>query len=122
MNTKDRVTRRLVDWHFRIEPGLREVYRFLSNNEEAPDEPIKLLEVSKDTFATGKIDTFTFAPSGDITFPSTIATVTPEEMEQIRQGQIPLPSGWSLLQSQLVRRKHRQRQISMQSSKRRVQK
>jgi hypothetical protein len=112
MDKKEEVTRRLVDWHFRIEPGLKKVYRFFSEREDAEDEPIKLLEISEDTFATGRVDTFTFVPAGDIPYPSRIATITPEEMRGIQEGRIALPKGWDLAKSQPMYPKRRRHRIS----------
>jgi hypothetical protein len=101
LTEKDKVAKRLVDWWFRIEPGIKEVYRFISPNEEAPNEPLKLLEVSDATFATGRVDVFGFAPDGDITSPVLAGTVTPNELELIQRGQIPLPSGWDMSTAEL---------------------
>jgi hypothetical protein len=101
MNNKDEVAKRLIDWHFLVEPEMVEIYRFISpNDENAPSEPIKLLEVSDATFETGRVDTFGFGPADDITFPSVVALVTPDEMRRIRQGEIPLPNGWNLATAQ----------------------
>jgi hypothetical protein len=43
---KDAAARRLIEWHFSVEPELREVYRIVTDNEESRDEPIRLLEVN----------------------------------------------------------------------------
>lgn len=45
---------------------------------------------------TGTVDTFAFAPTKDIPIPTVIAEVTPEEHQQLREGKLPLPRGWSL--------------------------
>jgi hypothetical protein len=95
--SKDEVAGALIDWHFQIDPGLQEVYRIMSDSEDRPDEPIKLLEVSGTVMETGSVDVFGFAPSDDITFRCLIATITPEEFERVRGGSIPMPRGWSLL-------------------------
>lgn len=110
--SKETVAQRLVTRHFRLDSGLRKVYRFLNENEDKPEEPIKLLEVTQETFATGRVDTFTFAASGDIPYPISIATITPEEMRSIQQGQISLPKGWKLENKKLVRSRNRPRPLS----------
>ncbi len=94
--SKDDVARELVDLHFRVEPALSRIYRIRSEREDDPREPIKLLEVNANTVPTGTVDTFAFAPTKDIPVPTVIAEVTPEEHQQLREGKLPLPRGWSL--------------------------
>jgi hypothetical protein len=93
---KDEIARKLINEHFHIQPDMQDIYRFVALDEERPGEPIKLLEVTNSTPATGSVVTFTFGPVDDITFPSTIAQVTPEEMGKIRRGEIALPAGWDM--------------------------
>jgi len=94
--SKDSVAELLIDWHFQVEPGMEQIFRIISPTEDEQDEPIKLLEVSRDTFKTGRVDTLTFAASGDITYPSRVAIITPEEYEGIRTGSISMPKGWDI--------------------------
>ncbi len=93
---KDEAAEELANWHFGVEPFLERVVRILGDNEDAPGEPIKLLEVNGATVATGSVEVFAFAPSKSVPFPITIAEVTPEEFERIRRAELPLPRGWSL--------------------------
>jgi hypothetical protein len=104
VDTKDQVAQKLIDWHFQIEPETEEIYRFLAVDEDDAKEPIKLLEVSRATPATGEIMTFTFGPADDITFASTIAEITPDELELVRQDVIKLPHGWSFARSRKFKR------------------
>ena len=97
---KDSVAELPIDWHFQVEPGMEQIFRILSPKEDEPDEPIKLLEVSRDTFETGRVDTLTFAASGDITYPSRVAIITPEEYQSIKSGSIPMPKGWDISTAQ----------------------
>ena len=101
---KDVVAKRLIKWHFSIEPEMYEIYRIRFPNEYEPGQPIRLLEVSNATFPTGEVMAFGFAPAGDITYPSIFAEVTPEELELIKQGKIPLPQGWDLSNSTFYNR------------------
>jgi hypothetical protein len=103
-STKDEAAKELADWHFGIEPELTRVIRFVADNEDAPGEPIKLLEVNAATVATGSVEPFAFAPSASVPFPTAIAEVTPEEFERIKRNELPLPRGWSLAKSQLFER------------------
>lgn len=93
---KDDVARRLIDWHFQIEPEITKIYRILAPQEDAPGEPIKLLEVNLATFSTGRVQAFAFGPAADIPYASVVAEVTPDEMEQILAHKMTLPDGWSL--------------------------
>ena len=102
--SKDEVARRLIDWHFRVEPGMEQIFRIVTPNEGDPNEPIKLLEVSKDTFDTGRVDTLTFAASGDITFPTRVAIITPEEYKRVERGVMPLPIDWDITKAQRFQR------------------
>ncbi len=102
--TKNETARELVEWHFRVEPDLKQVLRIFADAEDAPDEPIKLLEANVATVATGSVEPFAFSPSEAVPFPTVIAEVTPEEFESIQRNEIKLPSGWSLNKAQLFER------------------
>ena len=94
--TKEEAVQEMVAWHYKVDPNMTEVIRFLSPNEENPDEPISLLDVSPDTLSSGNVMTFLFGPYGDFPYQMRTATITPEEMEQVRRQEIPLPPGWNL--------------------------
>jgi len=96
MITKEDAARELVEWHYQVDPRMTEVLRMFTPNEDDPRQPISFLEVSPDTPASGDVMTFTFGPAEGIPYWMRIATITPEEMEQVRRGEIPLPDGWSL--------------------------
>lgn len=100
MPTKDEVVRTLAALHFRIEPDLSRVVRLVSANEDAADEPIKLIEVNAATVATGSVEAYGFAPTPSVPFPTVIAEVTPEEYTRIERNEIRLPEGWSLANAQ----------------------
>jgi len=104
--TKDEAVRELAQWHFGVEPDLTHVIRIVGDNEGAPDEPIKLLEVNAATVATGSVEPYAFAPSKSVPFPTVIAEVTPEEYERLERGEIKLPPGWSLVRVQRFVRPH----------------
>ena len=119
--TRDEAVRELVEWHYEVDPNMTEVIRLFSPNEEYPREPIKFLEVSPDTPASGNVMTFTFGGTEESPYNMQIAVVTPKEMEQVRRGEMPLPKGWSLENSLVYpappkrsregRRWHRSREI-----------
>ena len=93
---KDKVAEILIKWHFSIEPEMREIFRIRFPNEYQSGQPIRLLEISEATLPTGEVMAIGFAPAGEITYPCILAEVTPEELTLIKQGKIPLPSGWNL--------------------------
>jgi hypothetical protein len=99
--TKDEAVRELAEWHFGVEPDLTLVIRIVGDDEDAVDEPIKLLEVNAATVATGSVEPYAFAASASVPFPTVIAEITPEEYERIRRDEIKLPTGWSLNKTQL---------------------
>lgn len=96
LHAKDAAARRLIQWHFRVEPELREVYRIVVDNEGSQEEPIRLLEVNAATVPTGSVEAFTFSPTEEIPFRTVIAEITPEELEVLLSNPEALPKGWSL--------------------------
>ncbi|MCI0459532.1 MAG: hydrogenase maturation nickel metallochaperone HypA [Gemmataceae bacterium] len=96
---KARAANELARQHYQVEPGLTKVIRCSSaiKAELTPAEPIKLLEVNKNTIAAGVMPLhFGPAPASGIPFGSIIVEVTPEEFEQIKARQLQLPNGWVL--------------------------
>lgn len=92
---KDRVARELVEWHYKVEPDLEVVYRVLADNEDDPSEPIKLLEITAAAVGTGRFQAFTFAPTPDVPYPTSIAELTREQLtDLINKGEI--PPGWDI--------------------------
>lgn len=94
---KDRMARNLAKIHFELEPGMAHIFRLYAaaDVEAMPQEPVKLLEVNRDTPGTGVMPLhFGPVPSRGLTFPTVIIEVTPEEFEEIRSGGLHLPEGW----------------------------
>ena len=104
--TKDETVRELAAWHFGVEPELKQVIRIVGENENKPNEPIKLLEINAATVSTGSVEPFAFAPSASVPFPTLIAEVSPEEFEQINRQELRLPDGWSLSGAEHFERPH----------------
>lgn len=99
-NAKDKAARELAEWHFSVEPDLKRVIRIVADDEDAPGEPIKFLEINAVTVATGSVEAFGFAASPSVPFPTMVAEVTPEEYERVERNEIKLPAGWSLSKAQ----------------------
>lgn len=95
--TKEEAAEDLAAYHFEIDEDVRAFYRILSESEDDPNEPLKLLKVSEDTPPIGVMPLH-FPPhaAGGILFPYEIAVVTPEEFERIEAGYLRLPGDWHL--------------------------
>jgi len=99
LDGKAAVARRLARAHARIDPGITKIFRVLAANEQEllPTEPVKLLEVNKDTPANGVVPvTFGPDPVAGVHFSSVIVEVTPAEFKRIQNGELKLPGGWRL--------------------------
>jgi hypothetical protein len=85
--------------HYAIDSGVREIYRLVSSTdrEADPTEPIKLLEVYDYALPSGIIPIhFPPHPASGLTFPTEIVQIAPEELDQLRAKDLPLPEGWEL--------------------------
>ena len=99
MPDKELEARRLADAHYQIEDGITHIFRLYSAGhvETRPNEPIKLLEVNRNTIPSGVMPLqFGPQPSSGFHFPSVIVEVTPEEFDMIQAHQLPLPNGWTV--------------------------
>ena len=93
---KSEVARKLADAHRQVEPGIVHIVRLLAEHELDIGEPVKLLEVNRDTSPSGVVPIAFGAAPPSIPFPSVVVEVTEGEFEQIRSGSLPLPEGWRL--------------------------
>ncbi len=97
-HSRDSVARRLAESHFRVDPGIVRIFRLVRRGQEDDQtEPIKLLEVNRETAMTG-IQPIRFGPhpASGTCYPSIIVEVRPEEFELIVEGKLALPDGWVL--------------------------
>jgi len=110
MTDKEEMRKKLANAHYAYEPGITQVFSIWgeAEYEALPSEPVKLLEVNKNTIATG-IAALAFGPvpSRGYPFPSVIIEVTPEEFERIQKQELSLPHGWRL--GELIPRAKRSR-------------
>lgn len=93
MKSKDQAARELATSHSRLEPSVQRIVRLVSETEDAPDEPIKLLELNAQTVSSGIVPVF-FGPSRDVPYSSVIVEVTESEYQQVEAQKLKLPSGW----------------------------
>lgn len=100
MPTKEEVAAMLAQEHYEMDDALRAVYRLVAANEDAPGEPVKLLEVNAETVPIGIMPLrFGPHPASGLHYPLVIAAVTPEEFGHLRSGDLHLPDGWTLGQA-----------------------
>jgi len=90
----------LVHEHFELENDLEQIIWL----KEGPADEIRLLEINRNTTATGMVEVFGFAPSVDTPYPLRIAEITPEEWLRVKKGKIPLPENWSLKNAEVFSR------------------
>jgi hypothetical protein len=99
LKEKALAARDLANKHYRLEEGLRRVFR-LNGTDEAerrPSEPIKLLEVNESTVAAGvRPLQFGASPENGVPFATVIVEVTPDEFARIKSRELKLPRGWKL--------------------------
>ena len=95
---KDKIAEILVREHFKAARSIKEIYRILSDKEEDPNEPIKLIEINDLTPEVGTYD-LEFSPADEILFPSNIVELSSKELEKVKKRQLHLPKGWDLNKS-----------------------
>jgi hypothetical protein len=96
--SKGVVAARLAQSHYEVDPAIDQIFRVVApGREEIESEPIKLLEVNRDTSMSGILPIH-FGPhaASGIFYPSVIIEVRPEEFELIVNGQLALPDSWTL--------------------------
>ncbi len=99
MRSKEEFAKELADIHYTVEDGMTHIFRLVGSaeDENRPDEPIKLLEINTDTIATGIMPLyFGKYPDRGIDFSSVIVEITPEEFERIKARELELPHGWAV--------------------------
>ena len=84
----------LAQAHFRIEPGMMKIMRLESLSEDLKTEPLKLLEVNEDTVPVGLLPIrFQARVVKERWYPPiVIYEITPEEYEEVKNGQLQLPT------------------------------
>jgi hypothetical protein len=96
MPDKSEMARELAHAHRRFEPSISRIIHLVAEQDSNAGEPVKLLEVNPQTFASGIWPVLFGADPPQIPFPSVVVEVTEWEYEAIRAGSLPLPQGWRL--------------------------
>lgn len=95
---KNAVADELIRDHFDVEPQLIEIYRMISDNEDDPSEPIKLLEVNAIAISSEELAPFWFAPTKETPFSTVIAEVTPADLKRL--SALGFPNNWDISRAQ----------------------
>ena len=95
-SNKNEAARFLAEAHVRNVPSISRVIRLLGTQEQAANEPIKLLEINSETAPSGIVPISFGANPPQIPYPSVVVEVTESEFDDIKAGTMRLPDGWSL--------------------------
>lgn len=97
MLTKEEAAAEIAEFTYQVDEGTRAIYRAFAADEDAPDEPLKLLKVNANTPAAGVMPLH-FPPqtSEGTDFAYELVVITPDEFDDLRIGRLSLPDGWQL--------------------------
>ena len=95
VKSKNEVAQELASFHAEVEQSVVKVIRLRTDQEDDPNEPIKLLELNRNTIPSGIVPVY-FGPSDEIPFPSVVVEVTESEFGKVEQQTLMLPNGWRL--------------------------
>ena len=96
MANKSEIAKTIAKVHRNFEPSISRIIHLVEEQESDAAEPVKLLEVNPETFASGIWPIHFGADPPQIPFSSVVIEVTEREFEEIRTGKLPLPYGWKL--------------------------
>lgn len=98
LESKDHAARQLAETHRSVDAGITDVYRLVGvAREDDPNEPIKLLEVNRNTTRDGIVPVYFAAdPQSGIDYASIIVEIHPLEWERLERHELSLPNGWSI--------------------------
>jgi hypothetical protein len=106
----------IAEDHYKVDSSVTEIYRIVGPAEDDIGDPIKLLEVDADTVPTGivplyvgrfdwnwsdngesfRLDHADDARDAELPIPIVVVEVSPDELEQVKRGELTLQDGWSL--------------------------
>jgi BioD-like phosphotransacetylase family protein len=93
VKSRHEIAQELVEYHVLAEDGIVHAFRYERSGGDRPDEPVKLLEVSRATVPAG-IAPIYFGASRDVPLAVVIIEVTEEEFRELEIGGLALPDGW----------------------------
>jgi hypothetical protein len=88
----------LAQSHIEDDPDIQVIRRINScpDREMEDDEPVKLLEVTPQTSASGIMPIYLGPNRDDAPYPSIMVVITPGEYEALKAGTLKLPEQWQL--------------------------
>jgi hypothetical protein len=95
MPTKEETAQRLADAHFHLDDGITRIFRVFEPHEDDAGAAVKLLEVNPMTTEVG-ISPVGFAADPARGVHHRVVEVSPAEHEQLGQGELTLPHGWTV--------------------------
>jgi hypothetical protein len=95
VKSKNEVAQELATFHAEVEQSVVRVIRLRTNCEDDPNEPIKLLELNRNTIASGIVPVY-FGPSDEVPYPSVVVEVTESEFVNVERQSLKLPEGWRI--------------------------
>lgn len=98
--TKDEAMQRLVDAYYANEPEHGACYRFVVDNEDSDEEPLRLLHVAPYMFDMGDVQAFGFRATEELPYATLVAVVSTAEWDRILAHELALPPGWELQRAQ----------------------
>lgn len=95
MDDKTELARQLAEAHRSYDPSIVGVYRIHTATDGHSNGPIKLLEISELTPASGIVP-IVFGATKSIPYPTVVVEITPGEFELLKRNQLALPNGWTV--------------------------
>jgi hypothetical protein len=93
---RTRIAEDLAHQHFDLDQGVEHIFLLKkARSESGNHEPIKLLEVNRETVECGIMPVY-FGPSRGIPYPLVVVDVSPREFSRLRDGRLTLPDGWKI--------------------------
>ena len=97
MLTKEEAAAEIAEFTYLVDEETRAICRAFAADEDAPEEPLKLLKVNADTPPMGILPLH-FPPkvSEGMAFSYELVVITPAEFDDLQMGRLTLPDGWQL--------------------------
>ncbi len=97
MLTKEEAAAEIAEFTYLVDEETHAIYRAFVADEDAPEEPLKLLKVNADTPPMGVLPLH-FPPkvSEGMAFAYELVVITPAEFDDLQTGRLSLPEGWEL--------------------------
>src|SRR5437870_539223 len=96
-HSKDVEAERLAATRFTIDNSIDRIFRLVAPMEELESEPIKLLEVNRETPMQGIVPIlFGPEPQAGLHYSCMVVEIHPDEYEDLQSGRLTLPRDWKI--------------------------